>query len=187
MAVNEGTRNRLLSLARERCCLHRFNWLHRPDGPRWETLHVHHVVFRSLGGGDQEDNLIPLCPACHDFVHKSFEAGEDWLTNEKLKSVWDNWKELPRLVGGMRRVVKDRQYRSSWPGFAPIVGAEKIVAEVILRTYAIDVSFETYVTENYKDFRTRVASDLFQSVSFHDKWCPLRVPPGNKWDNFHLS
>lgn len=35
-------------------------------------LHVHHIVFRSNGGTDSPENLIVLCPACHNKVH----AGE---------------------------------------------------------------------------------------------------------------
>ena len=32
-------------------------------------VHVHHVVFRSQGGGDVEGNLRWLCGACHDEAH----------------------------------------------------------------------------------------------------------------------
>jgi len=33
-------------------------------------LHVHHIVFRSNGGSDNEDNLITLCETCHKKLHK---------------------------------------------------------------------------------------------------------------------
>lgn len=33
-------------------------------------LEVHHIIFRSNGGSDEEDNLITLCKTCHDKVHK---------------------------------------------------------------------------------------------------------------------
>lgn len=29
----------------------------------------HHVLFRSHGGGDVEDNLLWLCRHCHDDLH----------------------------------------------------------------------------------------------------------------------
>ena len=32
--------------------------------------HLHHIVPRSKNGGDVTDNLIPLCWACHELVHK---------------------------------------------------------------------------------------------------------------------
>jgi RNA-directed DNA polymerase len=31
--------------------------------------HVHHVVWRSKGGGDQQSNLQMLHPACHWLIH----------------------------------------------------------------------------------------------------------------------
>jgi len=30
---------------------------------------VHHRVFRSQGGNDEESNLILLCRICHDGIH----------------------------------------------------------------------------------------------------------------------
>lgn len=32
-------------------------------------LEVHHIVYRSNGGSDEEDNLITLCHACHSNLH----------------------------------------------------------------------------------------------------------------------
>lgn len=43
------------------------------------TLHVHHIVYRSNGGSDEESNLITLCKDCHTKLHK----GE--LTNFESK------------------------------------------------------------------------------------------------------
>lgn len=33
-------------------------------------LHVHHIVFRSNGGTNTQNNLITLCQSCHDRVHR---------------------------------------------------------------------------------------------------------------------
>lgn len=33
-------------------------------------LEVHHIVFRSQGGSDEESNLITLCHTCHNLLHK---------------------------------------------------------------------------------------------------------------------
>jgi 5-methylcytosine-specific restriction endonuclease McrA len=35
------------------------------------NLEVHHQVFRSRSGPDQENNLITLCNGCHSSVHQS--------------------------------------------------------------------------------------------------------------------
>jgi len=32
-------------------------------------LEIHHIRFKSQGGGDNLDNLICLCRRCHDKVH----------------------------------------------------------------------------------------------------------------------
>lgn len=32
-------------------------------------LEVHHIIFRSQGGSDEEDNLITLCSTCHYNIH----------------------------------------------------------------------------------------------------------------------
>lgn len=32
-------------------------------------LEVHHIVFRSNGGSDEQDNLIILCHTCHKYLH----------------------------------------------------------------------------------------------------------------------
>lgn len=34
-----------------------------------QQLHVHHILFRSQGGPDEDWNLISLCPGCHDKAH----------------------------------------------------------------------------------------------------------------------
>lgn len=34
-----------------------------------DCLHVHHIIFRSNGGSDTEDNLITLCSKCHQDIH----------------------------------------------------------------------------------------------------------------------
>ncbi len=33
-------------------------------------LHVHHIIFKSNGGSDEEENLITLCKTCHDLLHE---------------------------------------------------------------------------------------------------------------------
>lgn len=62
-------------------------------------LHVHHVLFRSLGGPDEEWNLVLVCSACHRLIHLGLlrvsgrapydlvwtRACERW---EKGKRVW---------------------------------------------------------------------------------------------------
>ena len=30
---------------------------------------MHHIILRSQGGSDDPDNLICLCPRCHNYAH----------------------------------------------------------------------------------------------------------------------
>lgn len=36
---------------------------------KYSKLEVHHIIYRSNGGSDEEDNLITLCHTCHKGVH----------------------------------------------------------------------------------------------------------------------
>lgn len=51
-----------LKLAAERCCrvCEETSWLSR-----------HHLVPRSLGGDDVDDNIVPLCETCHGDFERS--------------------------------------------------------------------------------------------------------------------
>ena len=51
--------------------LNRDNYLcQHCNGKKKDTkLEVHHIIYRSSGGSDEEDNLITLCHACHYGVH----------------------------------------------------------------------------------------------------------------------
>jgi len=37
------------------------------------VIHVHHVKSRSMGGTNDLDNLIALCPVCHAIAHGEYQ------------------------------------------------------------------------------------------------------------------
>lgn len=48
------------------------------------TLQVHHIIYRSNGGSDEESNLITLCENCHTKLHKGeLNNFESKLTGKK--------------------------------------------------------------------------------------------------------
>ncbi len=49
-------------------------------------LEAHHIVFRSEGGGDEPENLVTLCRACH---LRGVHTGVIRLTWEEDRLVWD--------------------------------------------------------------------------------------------------
>ena len=55
--------------SRQKAVLHRDNYTCQCCGKRNCRLEVHHIVFRSNGGTDDEENLITLCEDCHKGVH----------------------------------------------------------------------------------------------------------------------
>ena len=48
--------------------------------------HRHHIVYRSRGGSDDDDNLIPLCADCHRRVHEVNLPG--WVLLLLKGKVW---------------------------------------------------------------------------------------------------
>ena len=55
--------------SRREAVLHRDNYTCQCCGKKNCRLEVHHIIFRSNGGTDDEENLITLCKECHDGVH----------------------------------------------------------------------------------------------------------------------
>lgn len=55
--------------SRRAAILHRDGYTCQMCGKRHTRLEVHHIIFKSQGGTDDEYNLITLCKACHDSIH----------------------------------------------------------------------------------------------------------------------
>lgn len=56
--------------SRREAVLHRDNYSCQLCGKKHTLLEVHHIIWRSRGGSDDEDNLITLCHDCHSKVHE---------------------------------------------------------------------------------------------------------------------
>ena len=57
--------------SRRKAVLHRDNYTCQCCGKKNCQLQTHHIIFRSQGGTDDEDNMITLCKECHKGVHAS--------------------------------------------------------------------------------------------------------------------
>ena len=55
--------------SRREAVLNRDNYTCQCCGKKHVRLEVHHIIFRSLGGTDDEKNLITLCEKCHKAIH----------------------------------------------------------------------------------------------------------------------
>ena len=55
--------------SRREAILHRDNYTCQICGKKHTRLEVHHIIFRSHNGTDDENNLITLCEDCHSGIH----------------------------------------------------------------------------------------------------------------------
>ena len=55
--------------SRREAVLHRDNYTCQCCGKKHVRLEAHHIIFRSMGGTDDERNLITLCEKCHKAIH----------------------------------------------------------------------------------------------------------------------
>ena len=55
--------------SRREAVLHRDNYTCQCCGKKHTRLEVHHIIYRSKGGTNDERNLITLCEKCHSDVH----------------------------------------------------------------------------------------------------------------------
>jgi hypothetical protein len=75
MAIAKATRDLLLVEARHRCTI-----------CSEKCFEIHHIVEQADGGNDEADNLIVLCPNCHQHrYHRSGEFTRDQLRLYKAK------------------------------------------------------------------------------------------------------
>ena len=77
MAIPKSTRDQLLVEARHRCTI-----------CAEKAFEIHHIIERAEGGADSPENLIVLCPNCHQHrYHRSAEFTRDQLRlyKENLK------------------------------------------------------------------------------------------------------
>ena len=68
--------------SRREAVLHRDNYTCQCCSKKHVRFEVHHIIFRSQGGTDDERNLITVCKECHDAIH----SGE-LVLNKKPKQL----------------------------------------------------------------------------------------------------
>ena len=68
--------------SRKEAVRHRDNYTCQCCGKKNIRLEVHHIIYRSYGGTNDEDNLITLCEDCHDKLHN-----DELVLNKKPKKM----------------------------------------------------------------------------------------------------
>jgi len=157
--VSYRLQRRLLREARARCFIHRLTWVRVTDaggyGLKWEALHIHHVKFRSCGGSDALTNLVPLCPTCHEMVHR-YRA--DFLSDNELKKLWTLWKRIDEVVPRSLHIGD---------------GARQASAVVTLDTYGISCTVTVDSTVMYSDVRREILARTVSALSAEDPHFPF--------------
>ena len=71
--------------SRRGAILHRDNYTCQCCGKKNTRLEVHHIIFRSNGGTNDEENLLTLCEDCHKGVHAGTIVLDNKPKRMKLK------------------------------------------------------------------------------------------------------
>lgn len=154
--VPAALRKSLVQLARQRCCLHRRFFIEkRPDFVRsGEVLDVHHVKFQACGGGNEESNLVPLCPTCHQGIHR----GRVTIATDELLGIWSRWKNL-------RQTVPSEIFIGDNPS-GPSVTA-------VMDVYGLESAIRVDPTVPYGTFRSRLLAATVYSLRTSDPFFPF--------------
>lgn len=62
-----------------------------------ENLTQHHLVPRSIGGSDEDSNLLTLCGTCHAKAH---QVKADWRHSELTRKAMQRKKTKGEYIGG---------------------------------------------------------------------------------------
>ena len=57
------------------------------------TNDIHHIVNRSHGGSDNNDNLIIVCPNHHRIIHTNKTYSNEYLFNLSIDKTFKDWKK----------------------------------------------------------------------------------------------
>lgn len=108
-----------------------------------KKLEVHHIVYRSNGGSDDQDNLITLCKSCHDKVHSGDIILKGGKTRGQLKHATQMnsirvqlLKRLPEAEETFGFVTKEHRFLMKLP-------KEHYIDAIIIASQGEDISFKT--------------------------------------------
>ncbi len=99
MSIAKSIRDRLLVEARHRCTI-----------CAEKCFEIHHIVERAEGGSDEPENLIVLCPNCHQHRyhrHKEFTPDQIRLYKEQLKESNEIEKRVLQNLDEIRNSLPD--------------------------------------------------------------------------------
>lgn len=90
---------------------------------RDSKLEVHHIVFRSQGGSDDENNLITLCHTCHYNVHNGIQK-------LNLKGKLKGTLKYATQMNSIRKHLLERVYPDAVETFGYITKANRYINNI---------------------------------------------------------
>src|SRR5688500_11592909 len=128
MAIPQKTRDALLVEARHRCTI-----------CSEKCFELHHIVEQAEGGSDDPDNLIVLCPNCHQ--HRYHRSGE--FTRDQLRLYKKNLKESAEVERRLLQNLEEIRAR---------IGTEPAAAiEASLRAEHVDATSQVTSDRHTRD------------------------------------
>ena len=124
MAIAKAVRDRLLVEARHRCTI-----------CAEKCFEIHHIIEQAEGGTDDSENLIVLCPNCHQHrYHRSGEFTRDQLylykkglreSNEIEKRVLQNLEEIRQALATSTPEDAERKLKVELQEAATLVSPDR--------------------------------------------------------------
>jgi hypothetical protein len=124
MAITKAVRDQLLVEARHRCTI-----------CSEKCFEIHHIIERAEGGSDAPENLIVLCPNCHQHrYHRSGEFTRDQLRlykqklkeqNEIERRVLQNLEEIRQNLGTVPPEECERKLKAERQEAVTLVSPER--------------------------------------------------------------
>lgn len=124
MTILKAARDQLLLEARHRCTI-----------CAEKCFEIHHIIEQAEGGNDEIDNLIVLCPNCHQHrYHRSGEFTRDQIRlykqrlkeqNEVEKRVLQNLEEIRQLLPSASPEEVEKKLKAELYEAATVVSSER--------------------------------------------------------------
>lgn len=121
---------------------------------------MHHVMFQACGGGNQEDNLVPLCPTCHQGIHRKLIE----ISSTDLLDVWAAWKALRVAVPTSIAIGH---------------GDPALIVKMEMGLYGLNADISVSAHVPYAEFRKHLLDSTVEVVKQRDRHCPFR--PESTW------
>jgi hypothetical protein len=127
-----------------------------------DNLHHHHLKPRSLGGTDDETNLITLCQTCHGIYHNISFRDHGWLTRKGLERA----KAKGVKLGNPKAQEQGIEARKQSERLLPILDQLIVEGNRSLYSLANTLNERGITTPQGKKFYPQSVADRFKYLGY---------------------